>query len=45
MVWRLTDDVENIGDGGCSDEAFQVALFNLLEEGDRILDKGFSFQE
>lgn len=41
----VKDDVENIGDGGSGDIAFQVAPFNLLEKGDRTLDKGFPFQD
>jgi hypothetical protein len=42
-TFGFTDDLENIGDGGCGDIAFQVAPFNLLEKGDRTLNKGFPF--
>lgn len=44
-TFGFADDVENIGDGSCGDIAFQVAPFNLLEKGDRTLDKGFPFQD
>ena len=42
-TFGFSNNVENIGSGGCGDIPFQFTELNLLEESNCIFDKRFSF--